>query len=74
MISLYLSGYITISNDFLFYFGIYSRQVLEKCENSYLSNSLTRLLDPAQSMFSNEGEVPSHDQIDSLIRVISRYL
>ncbi|EFA03811.1 Conserved oligomeric Golgi complex subunit 5-like Protein [Tribolium castaneum] len=53
---------------------VFDRQVLEKCENSYLSSSLNRLLDPAQSMFSSEGEVPSHDQIDSLIRVISTEL
>ena len=52
--------------------NIFSRQVLDKCENSYLSGSLNRLLDPAQSMFNNEIEVPSHDQIDSLIRIITR--
>ncbi|KAJ3656220.1 hypothetical protein Zmor_015314 [Zophobas morio] len=53
---------------------VFDRQVLDKCENSYLSGSLNRLLDPAQSMFNNEIEVPSHDQIDSLIRIITSEL
>lgn len=47
--------------------------IFEKWENAYLSNSLSRLLDPVNSMFSLEN-APSHDQIDSLIRTITRYV
>ncbi|KAJ8964313.1 hypothetical protein NQ317_014825 [Molorchus minor] len=32
------------------------------------------MLDPAQSAFSNENAVPTHDQIDSLIRVMTSEL
>ncbi|XP_017779416.1 PREDICTED: conserved oligomeric Golgi complex subunit 5 [Nicrophorus vespilloides] len=49
----------------------YSRSILEKCENAYLTNSWTRLLEPTQSMFVQENAAPSHDQIDSLIRNIT---
>ncbi|XP_018576829.1 conserved oligomeric Golgi complex subunit 5 [Anoplophora glabripennis] len=52
----------------------FDRNVLKNLENSYLSTSLTRMLDPTQSLFDNESAVPSHDQIDSLIRIITSEL
>ncbi|KAJ8954370.1 hypothetical protein NQ318_011043 [Aromia moschata] len=52
----------------------FDHNVLKNIENSYLSTSLTRMLDPAQSVFNSENAVPSHDQIDSLIRVMSSEL
>ncbi|KAK5645700.1 hypothetical protein RI129_004164 [Pyrocoelia pectoralis] len=54
-----------------FYF---KRNILEKWENTYLSNTLNKLLDATQSMFSQETPVPSHDQIDTLIRNITNEL
>lgn len=55
--------------------GIYSinRNVLLPFENPYLSRSVSRLLDPVHNMFSGEG-LPSHDEIDSLIRTITNEL
>lgn len=52
----------------------FSREVLEKCENTYLSNSLTRLLEPTQSMFGGESVIPKQEKIDSLIRIVARYV
>nr|XP_023014138.1 conserved oligomeric Golgi complex subunit 5 [Leptinotarsa decemlineata] len=52
----------------------FDRNVLRRLENSYLSTSLTRMLDPTQAMFVGENGSPSHDQIDSLIRVITSEL
>ncbi|CAG9825143.1 unnamed protein product [Phaedon cochleariae] len=52
----------------------FEHNVLRKLENSYLSTSLTRMLDPTQAMFSSETNLPTHDQIDSLIRVITSEL
>ncbi|CAH0557010.1 unnamed protein product [Brassicogethes aeneus] len=52
----------------------FKHHILEKFENSYLSMSSTKLLDPAQSMFNNELNIPNHDQMDSLIRIITSEL
>ncbi|CAG9771942.1 unnamed protein product [Ceutorhynchus assimilis] len=52
----------------------FDRSVLKKLENSYLSSSLTRILDPVQNMFGAEINVPSQDNIDSLIRVLTSEL
>ncbi|XP_065163267.1 conserved oligomeric Golgi complex subunit 5 [Atheta coriaria] len=52
----------------------FDRSNLEKCENAYLSNSWTRLLEPTQSMFVQENSAPTHDQIDGLIRSITNEL
>ncbi|XP_066261823.1 conserved oligomeric Golgi complex subunit 5 [Euwallacea similis] len=52
----------------------FDRGVLKKLENSYLSSSLTKILDPVQCMFRLENNVPSHDEIDSLIRVLTSEL
>jgi len=49
----------------------YSRNVLLPFENPYLSRSVSRLLDPVHNMFSGEG-LPTHDEIDSLIRTITK--
>ncbi|VEN55179.1 unnamed protein product [Callosobruchus maculatus] len=49
----------------------YDPKVLKKLESSYLSTSLAKMLDPTQSMFSGETAIPSHDQIDSLIRIVT---
>lgn len=54
-------------NNFLF-----RHQIFENCENAYLSNSLNRILEPTQSMFTKENNAPSHDEIDSLIRIITK--
>ncbi|XP_024872305.1 conserved oligomeric Golgi complex subunit 5 isoform X2 [Temnothorax curvispinosus] len=55
--------------------GIYGieRNVLLPFENAYLSRSVSRLLDPVHNMFSGEG-LPTHDEIDSLIRMITNEL
>ncbi|EFN71938.1 Conserved oligomeric Golgi complex subunit 5 [Camponotus floridanus] len=55
--------------------GVYgiNRNVLLPFENPYLSRSVSRLLDPVHNMFSGEG-LPSHDEIDSLIRTITNEL
>ncbi|XP_072761545.1 conserved oligomeric Golgi complex subunit 5 [Anoplolepis gracilipes] len=55
--------------------GIYGidRNVLLPFENAYLSRSVSRLLDPVHNMFSGEG-LPTHDEIDSLIRTITNEL
>ncbi|KAL1491355.1 hypothetical protein ABEB36_011963 [Hypothenemus hampei] len=52
----------------------FDRNVFKIVENSYLSGSLTKILDPVQSMFSNENNIPRHDEIDSLIRVLTSEL
>nr|CAH7733118.1 unnamed protein product [Callosobruchus chinensis] len=49
----------------------YDSKVLKKLESSYLSTSLAKMLDPTQSMFSGETAIPSHDHIDSLIRIVT---
>nr|XP_012235573.1 PREDICTED: conserved oligomeric Golgi complex subunit 5 [Linepithema humile] len=55
--------------------GMYGidRNVLLPFENAYLSRSVSRLLDPVHNMFSGEG-LPTHDEIDSLIRTITNEL
>lgn len=50
----------------------FSRTVLEKCENSYLSSALNRLLEPTLAMFGGENSGPTHEQIDALIRSVTR--
>lgn len=50
----------------------FHRSTFEQCENAYLSNSLTRLIDPTQSMFSGENNAPTHEQIDSITQIITR--
>lgn len=55
--------------------GIYGidRNVLLPFENAYLSRSVSRLLDPVHNMFSGEG-LPTHDEIDNLIRTVTNEL
>lgn len=53
---------------------IYSRQIFDKFEVSYLTASLNRLLETTQGMFSVEITAPSHDQMDSLMRIITNEL
>lgn len=57
--------FVTVAKNF-------SRGVLKQLENSYLSGSYSRILEPVQSMFGLENMVPSHDEIDALIRVLTR--
>ncbi|ERL92500.1 conserved oligomeric Golgi complex subunit 5 [Dendroctonus ponderosae] len=52
----------------------FDRSVVKKLENSYLSSSLNKILGPVQSMFDNENNVPGHEEIDALIRVITSEL
>ncbi|PSN54614.1 Conserved oligomeric Golgi complex subunit 5 [Blattella germanica] len=47
-------------------------EVVSQFENAYLSRSVSRLLDPVQLMFS--GDVPPHEDVDSLIRTITSEL
>ncbi|KAK4878939.1 hypothetical protein RN001_007085 [Aquatica leii] len=49
----------------------FKREILEKWENTYLSNTLNKLLEPTQSLFHQENSAPSHDQIDTLMRNIT---
>ncbi|XP_018320552.1 conserved oligomeric Golgi complex subunit 5 [Agrilus planipennis] len=49
----------------------FNRNNLEKIENSYLSNSFSRMMEPTQAVFTQESSIPSHDQIDSILRTIS---
>lgn len=51
---------------------VFTRNVLEKSENAYLSNSLSRLLENTQNIFNIDNAAPNHDQIDSLCRTITR--
>ncbi|EZA54454.1 conserved oligomeric Golgi complex subunit 5 [Ooceraea biroi] len=55
--------------------GIYSidHNVLLPFKNAYLSRSVSRLLDPVHNMFPGE-RLPTHDEIDSLIRTITNEL
>lgn len=80
--------FFPLSKHFFFFFSIsklfsifnlnytfslfYSHDVLKKLENSYLSSSLTKLLDPTQAMFTGENALPTPDQIDSLIRITTK--
>ncbi|XP_066994228.1 conserved oligomeric Golgi complex subunit 5 [Anabrus simplex] len=50
-----------------------NRDVVVAFENAYLSRSVSRLLDPVNLMFSGE-VVPSHEEVDSLIRTITSEL
>nr|CAD7434700.1 unnamed protein product [Timema monikensis] len=50
-----------------------NREVVVEFENAYLSRSVSRLLDPVHLMFSGE-TVPSHEEVDSLIRTITSEL
>ncbi|KAK7861909.1 hypothetical protein R5R35_010941 [Gryllus longicercus] len=50
-----------------------NREVVIPFENAYLSCSVSRLLDPVNLMFSGEN-VPSHEEVDSLIRTITSEL
>ena len=54
-------------------FSLLSRNILSPFENAYLSRSVSRLLDPVHTMFSG-GAVPGQEDIDSLIRTITRYI
>ncbi|XP_008558525.1 conserved oligomeric Golgi complex subunit 5 [Microplitis demolitor] len=47
-----------------------SKDILSPFENAYLSRSVSRLLDPVHTMFSDDAS-PSQDEIDSLIRTIT---
>lgn len=69
-----LKNYYEMTKKLNYNHFIFDRSVLKKLENSYLSSSLTRILDPVQSMFGVENNVPSHDEIDSLIRAITSEL
>ncbi|KAF5273590.1 hypothetical protein FQR65_LT04588 [Abscondita terminalis] len=53
---------------------IFKRRILEKWENTYLSDTLNKLLEPTQTMFNQEHAAPSHDQIDTLIRNVTNEL
>nr|CAD7608064.1 unnamed protein product [Timema genevievae] len=50
-----------------------NREVVVEFENAYLSRSVSRLLDPVHLMFSGE-TVPTHEEVDSLIRTITSEL
>ncbi|XP_076269956.1 conserved oligomeric Golgi complex subunit 5 four way stop [Rhynchophorus ferrugineus] len=52
----------------------FNRSMLKKLENSYLSSSLSKILEPVETMFKDETSIPSHDEIDSLIRCITSEL
>ncbi|CAH1982075.1 unnamed protein product [Acanthoscelides obtectus] len=67
-----LRCYNTLIKKLKYDYFVYDSKVLKKLESSYLSTSLAKMLDPTQSMFSNEGVIPTHDQIDSLIRILTR--
>ncbi|KAJ8920765.1 hypothetical protein NQ315_004905 [Exocentrus adspersus] len=69
-----LKNYCEMTSKLKYDQFLFNRNVLKNLENPYLSSSFTRMLDPVQSMFSNETTVPTHDQIDSLIRVITNEL
>lgn len=49
------------------------RSCLKKWENSFLSNSLGKLLEPVRSMW-HLNQVPNTDQIDNAVRVIAEAL
>lgn len=51
---------------------LFRRSIFDQCENAYLSNSLTKLLDPTQAMFGGEVVAPTHEQIDSITQIITR--
>ena len=53
-------------------FSLASRNILSPFENAYLSRSVSRLLDPVHTMFSGDS-APSQEEIDSLIRTITRF-
>lgn len=50
----------------------FSKNIFEKCENAYLSNSSTRLLEPTQVMFNQENNTPTHDEIDALCQIMTK--
>lgn len=62
-----------VFNIMVYYLFCFSVTVLKNLENSFLSTSLTKLLNPVQTMFNGENPIPSHDSIDALIRVITRW-
>lgn len=51
----------------------FNRNVVTPFENAYLSCSVSRLLDPVNLMFSGE-TVPSHEEVDALIRTVTSEL
>jgi hypothetical protein len=55
----------------LYFILLCSREVVSQFENAYLSRSVSRLLDPVHLMFSGD-TVPSHEEVDSLIRTVTR--
>ncbi|KAG5889011.1 hypothetical protein JTB14_033940 [Gonioctena quinquepunctata] len=69
-----LKCYFELTTKMQYNLFIFDRNVLKKLENSYLSMSLTRMLDPTQAMFNAENSAPTHDQVDALIRVITSEL
>lgn len=69
-----LKSYYSMTQKLNYNEFIYSRQIFEKFEVSYLTASLNKLLETTQGMFSVEITAPSHDQIDSLMRIITNEL
>ncbi|CAB3366263.1 Hypothetical predicted protein [Cloeon dipterum] len=47
-----------------------NRKVINSFENAYLARSMSRLFDPVNNMFSAEDGIPSHDNIDSILRTV----
>ncbi|XP_057656246.1 conserved oligomeric Golgi complex subunit 5 [Diorhabda carinulata] len=69
-----LKCYLDMTNKLKFDTFLINENILKNFENAYLSMSLTKLLDPAQDMFTGEISLPSQDQIDSLIRIVGSEL
>ncbi|XP_050507229.1 conserved oligomeric Golgi complex subunit 5 [Diabrotica virgifera virgifera] len=69
-----LKCYYEMTNKLKYDLFAFDRSILKNLENAYLSISLTRMLDPTQAMFTGENTLPSQDQIDSLIRIITSEL
>lgn len=58
-------------DNFKFEFNV-NKDVIGPFEKSYLSKSVSMVLDPVHNMFSKEG-VPETEEVDLLIRTIRRY-
>ncbi|KAK9869808.1 hypothetical protein WA026_003539 [Henosepilachna vigintioctopunctata] len=69
-----LRCYFDISKKLNYEHFSLNHTVLDKFETAYLSKSLTALLEPTQAMFASESCVPSHDDIDKIVRIISSNL
>ncbi|XP_030751330.1 conserved oligomeric Golgi complex subunit 5 [Sitophilus oryzae] len=69
-----LKKYYDMANKLNYKQFKFDRFVLKRLENSYLSSSLTKILEPVEDMFKEENNIPNHDEIDSLIRIMSSEL